>query len=141
MKEMRIRKFIYAKACVNENFHLRAIYATCAVEIESMIANNRAGHRRPAPWTDHWRTWYQLERWRRLRRHQLMIEPLCAMCLQRGLVRPATVVDHVEPHRGNWNKFLTGKLQSLCEHCHNSDKRLVEQGEPRAIIGEDGWPT
>jgi len=34
MKEMRIRKFIYAKACVNENFHLRAIYATCSVEIE-----------------------------------------------------------------------------------------------------------
>ena len=106
-----------------------------------MIGNNRPGHRRPAPWTDPWRTWYQLERWRRLRRHQLTVEPLCVMCRQRGLVRPATVVDHVEPHRGNWNKFLTGKLQSLCEHCHNSDKRLVEQGKPRAIIGEDGWPT
>ena len=61
--------------------------------------------------------------------------------LQRGLVRPATIVDHVEPHRGNWNKFLTGKLQSLCEHCHNADKRMAEQGKPRATIGEDGWPT
>ena len=41
---------------------------------------------------------------------------------------------------GNWNKFLTGKLQSLCEHCHNADKRMAEQGKPRVTIGEDGWP-
>jgi len=106
-----------------------------------MLANNKAGHRRSAPWTDHWRSWYQLERWRRLRRYQLEAEPLCAMCLQRGRVTIATVADHVVPHGGDWNKFLTGKLQSLCEHCHNSDKRLVEQGKPRAIIGEDGWPA
>jgi hypothetical protein len=62
------------------------------------------------------------------------------MCLrERTLVRPATVVDHVTPHGGDWNKFLLGELQSLCEHCHNSDKKLEELGKPRQRIGVDGW--
>jgi hypothetical protein len=101
-----------------------------------MIANNRAGHRRPAPWTDHPRTWYTLERWRRLRRHQLNKQPVCEMCLERGLVRVATVADHIEDHR-NWNEFLTGKLRSLCRECHEiRHGRLLVPTE----IGEDGWP-
>ena len=101
-----------------------------------MIANNRAGHRRPAPWTDHPRTWYTLERWRRLRRHQLNKQPVCERCLERGLVRVATVADHIEDHR-NWNEFLTGKLRSLCRECHEiRHGRLLVTTE----IGEDGWP-
>jgi len=101
-----------------------------------MIANNRAGHRRPAPWTDHPRTWYTLERWRRLRRHQLNKQPVCERCLERGLVRVATVADHIEDHR-NWNEFLTGKLRSLCRECHEiRHGRLLVPTE----IGEDGWP-
>jgi predicted CXXCH cytochrome family protein len=86
------------------------------------------------------RRWYELERWRRLRRLQLKAEPLCRMCWERdGRVTIATVADHVEPHRGDWNKFLTGKLQSLCARCHNAEKRMVELGRPRPTIGPDGW--
>jgi 5-methylcytosine-specific restriction enzyme A len=62
------------------------------------------------------------------------------MCLARGLAVPATVADHIVPHHGDWNAFLTGKLQSLCEHCHNSAKRRIELGRPRPDIGEDGYP-
>jgi hypothetical protein len=29
-------------------------------------------------------------------------------------------------HKGDWTKFITGKLQSLCEACHNSAKRQIE---------------
>jgi hypothetical protein len=47
----------------------------------------------------------------------------------------------VEPHRGDWNKFVTGKLQSLCEACHNSAKRQIELRGYRCDIGLDGLPT
>jgi 5-methylcytosine-specific restriction protein A len=100
----------------------------------------KAGTRRPAPWRDHWRSWYQLEVWRRRRRQQLKHEPLCAICLQRGQVRPATIADHIKHHNANWNEFLVGALQSLCEACHNSDKRMAAKGKPKVTIGLDGWP-
>jgi 5-methylcytosine-specific restriction protein A len=61
--------------------------------------------------------------------------------LERGIVEPATVVDHVEPHRGNWTKFCTGKLQSLCDPCHKSGKRMVELRGYRPDTGVDGFPT
>jgi 5-methylcytosine-specific restriction enzyme A len=55
--------------------------------------------RRSALWQDpNWRSWYQLEIWRKRRRRQLQHQPLCEMCLADGIVAPATIVDHVEPH-------------------------------------------
>jgi hypothetical protein len=97
--------------------------------------------RRPLPWQQPPRAWYQLERWRRIRRAHLRAEPLCRMCLANNRVVPATIVDHIEPHNGNWNKFLTSPRQSLCEHCHNSDKRFVDlNGHAKVIFGSDGWP-
>jgi 5-methylcytosine-specific restriction enzyme A len=83
-----------------------------------------------------WRQWYGSNRWRKLRRAQLRAHPLCALCLGRGIVRAAVVVDHIIPHRGNWNEFLTGKLQSLCVECHNGTK---ERGYA-LDVGIDGWP-
>jgi hypothetical protein len=72
---------------------------------------------------------------------QLKQRPLCKFCLERGLVTPATIADHVEPHKGNWSAFVTGKLQSLCEPCHKSAKRQVELRGYRFDIGVDGYPT
>jgi hypothetical protein len=40
----------------------------------------------------------------------LLHEPLCAYCLQRGLVVPAEIADHVERHGGDWTRFLTGHV-------------------------------
>jgi hypothetical protein len=34
-----------------------------------------------------------------------MIEPLCRLCLEAGRVTPATVADHLEPHRGDFTAF------------------------------------
>ena len=64
--------------------------------------------------------------------------PLCKFCADRGLVVRAAVVDHVEPHRGDWNKFVLGPLQSLCATCHNSTKQKLEQVRPG--VDADGWP-
>jgi 5-methylcytosine-specific restriction endonuclease McrA len=91
------------------------------------------------------RDWYSLQRWRRRARHQLASEPLCKLCLDAGRVVPASVADHVEPHRGIWNEFRTGKLQSLCRDCHAAKwstdmKNLPAKPSRVRDVDADGWP-
>jgi 5-methylcytosine-specific restriction enzyme A len=83
---------------------------------------------------------YNTQRWRRIAWHQLMAEPLCRFCAERGLAVPATVADHVEPHDGDLTCFWLGRLQSLCSTCHNKDKQLEERRGYRTDVGKDGWP-
>ena len=73
-------------------------------------------------------------------RSQLERHPLCKFCLERGIVTAANVVDRVTPHRGDWNAFVLGELQSLCEPCHNSAKRQIELRGYRCDVGIDGYP-
>jgi hypothetical protein len=87
-----------------------------------------------------WNAWYGTARWARIRRHQLLEQPLCKFCLERDRIKPAEICDHVEPHRGNVNKFWLGPFQSLCNECHDSAKRFVELRGFRPDIGLDGWP-
>jgi len=72
---------------------------------------------------------YHLAAWQRRRGHQLRVFPLCATCLARGLLTPATVADHITPHRGDGWAFWHSDLQSLCEYCHNSVKQRAEAKE------------
>ena len=46
-----------------------------------------------------------------------------------GRLTPATVVDHIEPHRGDLTAFWQGALQSLCGTCHSSTKQRLEAGK------------
>jgi 5-methylcytosine-specific restriction protein A len=62
------------------------------------------------------------------------------MCFAAGRIMPATCVDHIEPHRRDYNKFCLGKLQSLCASCHSGAKRIVEQRGYDPAIGVDGMP-
>lgn len=48
---------------------------------------------------------YGTGRWQKRRRYQLQLQPLCEMCLRDGRIVPATVVDHVEPHKDDERKF------------------------------------
>ncbi len=70
---------------------------------------------------------YKTKRWQHRRAVQLAQDPLCAMCQRLGLYVPATVADHVEPHRGDVVKFWRNRLQSLCTPCHSSVKQREEQ--------------
>jgi hypothetical protein len=79
-------------------------------------------------------------RWKRRARLQLMKEPLCAMCEKEGKIVAAQVADHIEPHRGDINKFWMGRLQSLCAAHHNSSKQQKECNGFSTEIGADGWP-
>jgi hypothetical protein len=62
------------------------------------------------------------------------------MCLAQEIYTAATVADHVQPHRGDRNKFWFGELQSLCAGCHSGDKKRLEDGLPLRGSDADGWP-
>lgn len=74
------------------------------------------------------RKWYNSKHWRIKRRRQLDAEPLCRMCLQEDRIEPATVADHITPHREDERLFWSGPLQSLCATCHSSAKQREERG-------------
>ena len=59
-------------------------------------------------------------KWRTARQRYLRRFPLCAECLRKGKLSPATVVDHIIPHRGNERLFWDqGNWQPLCKRCHD----------------------
>ena len=90
--------------------------------------NHKPATRRKASADYH--AWYFLPIWtKRLRPHQLLREPFCRECARKGLRTPATVADHIRPHRGDWVLFCDpGNLQSLCDH-HHGQKTLQERRE------------
>lgn len=62
--------------------------------------------------------------WQDARRIFLHDRPDCAFC---GY--PATVVDHVIPHRGDKALFWDrGNWQPLCKPCHDRRKQRIEAG-------------
>src|SRR5262249_6732878 len=64
--------------------------------------------------TARWHHLYCTTVWRRRTKHQLRSQPLCEMCLKDGRINAATIADHIEPHKGDQQKFFFGELQSLC---------------------------
>lgn len=67
-------------------------------------------------------------KWQRYRAAYLSKHPLCVMCEQQGMVRAASVVDHITPHRGDQRLFWEpGNHQALCKACHDGDKQRQEQ--------------
>ena len=58
--------------------------------------------------------------WRRARKAFLQKHPLCVQCLKEGFITPATVVDHIIPHRGDGKLFWDeNNWQPLCKDCHD----------------------
>lgn len=58
--------------------------------------------------------------WQRLRRAFLAANPLCAMCLVKGVYTTAQDVDHIKPFEDRWDarRLDEGNLQGLCRPCH-----------------------
>lgn len=83
---------------------------------------------------------YQTKIWRGIRRQQLARHPLCAMCEKEGRLTPATVCDHIEPHKCDWIKFVNGPFQSLCTDHHNTTKQQQELLGYSKDVGADGHP-
>lgn len=67
-------------------------------------------------------------KWRKAREDFLRGNPLCAECSRKGRATPATIVDHIEPHRGDMTKFWSrSNWQPLCKKCHDK-KTATENG-------------
>lgn len=51
--------------------------------------------------------------------------PVMSRCHDQHRVTPATLVDHVDPHRGDQAKFWdrAGNWQALCRDCHDAKTR------------------
>jgi 5-methylcytosine-specific restriction endonuclease McrA len=96
---------------------------------------------RRSPEARQWRKLYKGKRWSALRMQQLTRVPLCERCRKRKKLTPATVVHHVEPHRGDPVKFFNpANLESSCAPCHDGEAQSDERLAHRQI-GDDGWPV
>ncbi len=59
--------------------------------------------------------------WRKARKGHIRNHPICVLCWLEGIVTPATVVDHIKPHRGDPKLFWDrNNWQSLCKRHHDS---------------------
>jgi 5-methylcytosine-specific restriction protein A len=68
-------------------------------------------------------------RWQRYRLKYLRLNPLCVECLKSGMITPATVVDHIKPHKGNQLLFWdTKNHQSMCKHHHDMKTASEDMG-------------
>lgn len=67
-------------------------------------------------------------KWQKIRARFLALHPICQECERLGIVKAATDVDHIVPHRGDMNLFYDiENLQALCHECH-SRKTAKEDG-------------
>lgn len=66
------------------------------------------------------RALYRSKRWQTERATFLREHPLCVECEEHGVIRPANIVDHIDPHRGDelvfWDR---SRWQALCASCHS----------------------
>ena len=85
---------------------------------------------------------YNTARWRRARAAYLRDNPSCTLCAQAGRTTLATVVDHVDPHRGDLEIFWDStRWQALCQTCHSAAKQSAEKtGKPIRGCNVDGLP-
>lgn len=74
---------------------------------------------------------YSSVTWRKLRRSILLNEPLCRLCKQKGIIKQATIIDHIVPYKTTDEFFDYDNLQPLCVQCHNAksgkEKRKTKQ--------------
>ncbi len=69
-------------------------------------------------------------RWQIRSKRYLAEHPLCAICQKKNppVVRGAAVVDHIIPHKGNYDLFWDeSNWQSACKECHDI-KTATEDG-------------
>lgn len=80
-------------------------------------------------------------RWRKAARTFLQRHPLCLGCEAAGIVTEATLVDHVEPHRGEQGRFWNSDYwQSSCQWHHDVVKQRLELMWDRGQIStRDLW--
>ena len=83
-----------------------------------------SGYEVATPTQKPWEAWLKSPTWKAIKRHRLMQEPNCRHCAQEGCSAIATNVGHVDPHRGQWARFIHYEnTQSLCARHHKQLKK------------------
>lgn len=74
---------------------------------------------------------YHSFRWTRMSRVFRQEHPLCEICKNKGLIKPAEVVDHIVPFPVCGDFFDPANWQSLCSKCNaekgNRDKKIIQE--------------
>jgi 5-methylcytosine-specific restriction protein A len=87
---------------------------------------------------------YNTQRWQRLRRMKLRVNPLCETCLKQNRIEPAVAVDHIVPVKAAGGEAYPALdwLMSMCASCHNRKTRGEQLGAELPIKGCDvyGYP-
>lgn len=74
-----------------------------------------------------------------LRKRRLAAEPLCRDCKAKGIIRAATVPDHIIP-LAQGGTDTDDNVQCLCGPCHDRKTRGdFGWRKPKPITGLDGW--
>lgn len=83
---------------------------------------------------------YDTRLWRDVLRPAIMREqPLCVFCTQKGKTTSTQIVDHIIPHKGDWELFADkNNLQGLCKKCHDSTKQSREKLGYSSEVGVNG---
>jgi len=80
-------------------------------------------------------------RWRKAREAFLRDYPLCQYCQEDGKVEPATVVNHIKPHKGDQGLFWDqANWQAVCKPHHDSTIAKEEARGSRVGGDESGQP-
>ena len=69
-----------------------------------------------------WREWYKSPIWKSIKRHRLVQEPNCRLCVQEGRTVIATHVAHVQPLESLFTSYEN--TQSLCARHHKRQRRI-----------------
>lgn len=77
-----------------------------------------------------YRAFYRTRAWRKLSRQTLENNPVCVVCYERGIIRPAQIADHRIELKDDWSRRLDpSNIVSMCRSCHNRKTR--EEREKR----------
>ena len=85
---------------------------------------------------------YDKAQWRRLREQVLRMQPLCVLCLQRGLAVPSEQVDHITPIADGGEPWAFSNLRGLCASDHSRVTAAAKTGRD-VVIGVNpitGYP-
>jgi hypothetical protein len=93
---------------------------------------------------------YDSVRWRKAAKWFLSRNPLCGrvegraqltLCAAMGRDTAATIVDHIQPHKGDPELFWDERnWQPACAACHSGTKRIEEGHGYSQAAGVDGLP-
>ena len=81
---------------------------------------------------------YNTQRWQRLRKLKLQVNPLCEVCLNEGRITSAVAVDHIVPVSKGGDPYPPLHHMDLCcSPCHNRKTRFEQQNKPLTAKGCD----